>query len=243
MLRSKMTASIARCGGLRGGEETERVLEHLFEQSRKEQLLEEQVIPSDYWPVLPASAAADGEERLLLRGAVLVRVRGQRPAGSALSAEGASEGEAGPSPLSPELVAAVEEPPSRPGRELVSLLRADGLFAPAALGAGLFVAALGVLVEIVLFRGLFDLGRDLGLAEQRLGAIGTLVVFVGALLLLELPIAAATLRLGRHLEVRLRVAFLEKLTRLGDRYFQSRPTSDMAHRSHSVHVLRLLPDL
>src|SRR5438445_3407302 len=83
----QMTASIARCGGLRGGEETERVLEHLFEQSRKEQLLEEQVIPSDYWPVLPASAAADGEERLLLRGAVLVRVRGQRPAGSALSAE------------------------------------------------------------------------------------------------------------------------------------------------------------
>jgi ATP-binding cassette subfamily B protein len=239
----QMTASIARCGGLRGGEEIERVLEHLFEQSRKEQLPEDQVIPSEYWPVLPVSAAAGGEERLLLRGAVLVRVRGRRPVGAALPAEGAPEGEAGPSPLSPELVAALEEPPSRPGRELLRLLRADGLFTPAALGAALFVAALGALVEIVLFRGLFDLGRDLGLADQRLGAIGALVVFVGALLLLELPIAAATLRLGRHLEVRLRVAFLEKLTRLGDRYFQSRPASDMAHRSHSVHVLRLLPDL
>src|SRR5262249_3055490 len=33
------------------------------------------------------------------------------------------------------------------------------------------------------------------------------------------------------------------IPRLGDRYFQSRPTSDMAERSHSVHRLRLLPDL
>ena len=50
-------------------------------------------------------------------------------------------------------------------------------------------------------------------------------------------------RLGRHLEARLRLAFLAKLPRLGDRYFQSRPTSDMAERSHSVHRLRLLPHL
>ena len=89
----------------------------------------------------------------------------------------------------------------------------------------------------------FDLGRELGLAGQRLGAMGVLLGFVAALLLLELPIATGLLRLGRHLEARLRLAFLAKIPRLGDRYFQSRLTSDMAERCHTAHTLRLLPDL
>jgi ATP-binding cassette subfamily B protein len=73
--------------------------------------------------------------------------------------------------------------------------------------------------------------------------MGAFLLFVFALLLLELPIAAGLLRAGRRIEVRLRVAFLEKIPRLIDRYFQSRLTSDMAERSHSVHTLRLLPEL
>src|SRR5438046_1475129 len=83
---------------------------------------------------------------------------------------------------SPELVAALEEPPGRPGRELLRLLRADGLRTPAALMAALALAAAGVIVEAVLFRGLFDLDRELGLAGQRLGAMGALLIFVMALL-------------------------------------------------------------
>ncbi len=49
--------------------------------------------------------------------------------------------------------------------------------------------------------------------------------------------------LGRRLEIRLRLAFLEKIPRLGDRYFQSRLKSDMAERSHSIHLIRRLPEL
>jgi len=45
------------------------------------------------------------------------------------------------------------------------------------------------------------------------------------------------------LEFRLRRAFLEKIPRLGDRYFQSRLKSDLAERSHSIHVVRRLPEL
>jgi len=37
--------------------------------------------------------------------------------------------------------------------------------------------------------------------------------------------------------------FLTKIPRLSDRYFQSRPISDMAERSHSLHLLRVLPQL
>jgi ATP-binding cassette subfamily B protein len=100
-----------------------------------------------------------------------------------------------------------------------------------------------VAVEILLFRALFDLGRALGLVTQRLGATAVLLAFVAALLLLELPIAAGLLRLGRRLEARLRVAFLDKIPRLSDRYFESRLTADMAERGHSMHQLRLLPGL
>ena len=47
----------------------------------------------------------------------------------------------------------------------------------------------------------------------------------------------------RRLENRLRVRFLAKIPRLTDRYFQSRPISDMAERSHNVHQLRQGPEL
>jgi hypothetical protein len=182
-------------------------------------------------------------EQVLLRGAVLVRVRGQGPPVRVRREADVPESPAGPAPLSPELLAALEAPRTPPGRALLRLLRADGVLAPITLMVALATAATGLVVEALLLRGLFDLGRELGLVQQRLGALGALLVFVAALLLLELPIAAGLLRLGRRLEAHLRLAFLEKIPRLSDRYVQSRPTSDMAERSHSVHQLRLLPDL
>ena len=96
-----------------------------------------------------------------------------------------------PAPLSPELAAALEELPSRPGGDLLQLLRADGLLAPAALLTALLLAAGGLVVEALLFRSFFDLGRELGLAGQRLGAMGVLLGFVAALLLLESPLQRA----------------------------------------------------
>jgi predicted double-glycine peptidase len=235
--------SIVRSGGLHRGRQATRMLETFFARARQEAQGEAQTIPAAYWSVRPAPLGPDGEEQLLLRGAVLVHVRGRRPAERSLSTNGPSGSAGGPTPLSPELIAALEEPPSQPGRELLRLLRADGLLAPTVLTAALALAAGGVVVEALLFRGLFDLGRELGLAWQRLGAIGAFLVFVVALLLLELPITAGVLRFGRRLEARLRMAFLEKIPRLGDRYFHSRLTSDMAERSHIVHTLRLLPEL
>src|SRR5262249_50883783 len=57
------------------------------------------------------------------------------------------------------------------------------------------------------------------------------------------PTGPGLLPRGRQLEVRRPWAFVKKIPRLNDRYFQSRPTSDMAARSHSIHQVRLLPDL
>lgn len=221
----RLTNSIVRSGGLPRGGQAARLLGRILAQDA--------TIPSTSWSVAPSPGEPGAEQRLLLRGAVLVHVRGRResvPADSAASAP------------SPELMAALTEPPSRPGRALLRLLRQDGALAPAALLMALALAAGGVILEAVLFRGLVDLGRELGLAGQRLAAAAALLVFTAALLLLEWPLAVSLLRWGRRLETRLRMAFLDKIPRLGDRYFQSRLTSDMAERSHNLQRIRHLPD-
>jgi len=239
---TRMVAAVVRAGGLRSGRQAARVLERCVKRAQDEPAGEDEGIPADYWMVRPTTPGPAHENQLLLRGAVLMRVRGRRPTALSMTSV-VAESPGAPAPLSPELSAALEEPPSRPGRDLLRLLRADGLLAPVALVTALLLAAWGLVVEALLFRGFFDLGRELGLAGQRLGAIGMLFGFIAALLLLELPIATGLLRLGRHLEARLRLAFLAKIPHLGDRYFHSRLTSDMAERCHTAHMLRLLPDL
>jgi ATP-binding cassette subfamily B protein len=213
----RLVDSMVESGGV--GRQARRLLERFVEDDR--------LIPAEYWSVRPR-----GDEELLLRGAVLVRVRGRLEK----TAEDAAQ-------LPPELVAALQEKPARPGRELLRLLREDGILTPSLLLFALLAASASVLLEAILFRGLFDLGRDLGLSGQRMGAVVALVIFLAGLLCLEFPVASSLLRLGRHLETRLRRAFLEKIPRLGDRYFQSRLKSDMTERSHMIHRIRHLPDL
>jgi len=215
----RLVDSMVESGGVARGRQARRLLERFLE--------DDQLIPAGYWSVRPR-----GEDELVLRGAVLVRVRGRLEK----TAEEAAQ-------LPPELVAALQEKPAKPGRELLKLLREDGIFAPSLLLLALLSASAAVILEAVLFRGIFDLGRDLGLSGQRMGAVAALIMFLAGLLFLEFPVASSLLRLGRHLETRLRRAFLEKIPRLGDRYFQSRLKSDMTERSHMIHRIRHLPEL
>lgn len=223
---TRMIASMVAAGGLRKGREATRVLQRFSDEPSQ--------IPDNYWSVHAAPPDQDGAEQLRFRGAVLLHAAGV--------ARAAKKSET-PAALSPELLAALNERPARPGVELLKLLRADGLLTPSALTIAMFFAAGGVIVEALLLRGVFDLGRELGTAGQRIAAMAALALFTGALLLLEFPLATGLLHMGRSLEVRLRLAFLQKIPRLGDRYFQSRLTSDMAERSHSLHQMRHLPEL
>ena len=113
--------------------------------------------------------------------------------------------------------------------------------APWLLGAGLAVAAAGSLVEAVLFRAFFDIGRRLPMFSDRLAAVGLVALFATGLLMIEWPTALGMAGMGRRLEGGLRRAFLHKLPRLQDAYFQSRPVSDMATRAHQIHQMRALP--
>ena len=236
---TRSVGAIVRSGGLRRGREAERVLERLIEQAGRDGNEGHGVIPLNYWSAWPAPPeegspeSPEEEERVFFKGAVLVHVKGRRSESAA-----AEMGK-----LSPEVAAALEEKASRPAVELFHMLKADGLRAPAVTVAALGLATVGVLFEAVLFRCLIDMPREFGLSGQRLGVMSALLVFLTALMLLELPIASSILRIGRHLEARLRTTFLEKIPKLGDRYFHSRLTSDMAERSHSTHRIRLLPGL
>ena len=229
---TRSLGAIVRSGALRRGSEAGRVLERLLEQASRDSQDGRGVIPSNYWSAWPAPPE-DGEERVFFKGAVLVHVKGRRSESAA--------GESGKLP--PEVAAALEEKSSRPAVALLRMLKADGLLAPAAVVTALGIATLGVFFEAILFRSLLDMPREFGSSGERLGVMAALLIFLTALMLLELPIASGILRVGRHLETRLRATFLEKIPKLGDRYFHSRLTSDMAERSHNTHRIRLLPGL
>ncbi len=238
---TRMVQALVQSGGIRRGGDAGRLLDACQGEALGSPDAE-QVIPRPYWFVSPVEDQEPGdEEQVVMRGAVLVRVLGRRKAGAA-GATDQEDGEA-PPPLSPDLAAALEESPARPGRALLRMMRQDGFLAPATVMMALILAAGSVVFEALLFRGLLDMGHQLGLGEQRLGAAAALVTFMLAMLALELPIATTILRMGRHLEARLRVAFLEKIPKLGDRYFHSRLTSDMAERSHSIQGIRGLPGM
>jgi ATP-binding cassette subfamily B protein len=232
---ARFTESLAGAGGLRRGGEARRFLRVLVERGQEAAPELGPVIPDSSWSVRPAPPDEEGDEQLFLRGAVLIRVRGRSsPAGAPAAATAA---------LPRELAVALKEPAPRPVRVLCGLLRGTGRLNLLLLGVALALAAGGSVVEAVLLRGLLDVRHDLGLTEQRLGAVGFFLAFGVAVLLLELAVAHDLLGLGRRLEVRLRLAFLRKIPRLHDRYFQSRPTSDMAERGHSIRQVRQLPRL
>ena len=229
---TRSLGTLVRSGALRRGRESEQVLQRLLEQASRDAQDGRSVIPPNYWSAW-AAPPEDGVEQVFFKGAVLVHVKGR------LSES--AEAEKGVLPA--EVAAALEEKSSGPGVELLRMLKADGLGLPVAVVTALGLATVGVFVEAILFRALLDLPREFGSPGQRLGVMGALLIFLTALVLLEMPIASSILRIGRHLEARLRATFLEKIPKLGDRYFHSRLTSDMAERSHNMHRIRLLPGL
>lgn len=233
---TRLVTAIVRSGGRSTGAQAARMLEAFCRTTPHGDQKQSLAIPASYWSVTSVDSGAN-DEQLLLRGAVLVRIKGRDIC--ATKNRDAAES----APLSPELAAAVDEQPIRPMIELFRMFLTDGFLGPGFLLVALALAAAGVIVESLLLRGLLDVGWELSLSVQRLTAFVFLLVFLIALLILDLPIAAATLNLGRRLEMRLRIAFLEKLPRLSDRYFHSRLTSDMAERAQSIHRIRAWPEL
>ena len=231
----RLVQSTLDAGGIKRGAEAARLLQALFDGTLASTWGVFSLIPPAYWSVTPdPEHTRPVEPRLVLRGAVLLRVTGRRAGDPAVTACTAP-------PLSVELAAALQERPTRPLRALLDFLREEGVTMPAALAAAAAVAVAASLVETLLLRALLDVSDRLNLSGQRLAAIGALLAFTVLRLVVQVPVVAEAMRLGRHLETRLRVALLGKMPKLADRYFHSRPVSDMADRAHAIHTVRQLP--
>ncbi|HEX8825390.1 MAG TPA: ATP-binding cassette domain-containing protein [Archangium sp.] len=224
----RLVQTLVEGGGIQRGEVAAGFLEQLLREVRTalDEGRAQELIPPTYWTAVGKPDA----EQLLLHGIVCLRAKGLR------GERGTDE-----TPMSPDLAAALREAPTRPLRELVTLLRRDGVLTPTVLTAIGVTAAVGGFLEALLLRGVIDAGRYLTTPEQRLGGIVMLLALLGVLFALELPLSLGTLHLGRRLELRLRLAFLDKIPRLGDRYFRSRLISDMAQRCHGIHLVRNVP--
>jgi ATP-binding cassette subfamily B protein len=230
----RLVESVACAGGIARGTDAARLLGALFERTCASPHDIFKIIPPAYWSASPGLDGA-GKAQLATSGALLLRVRG-RFAGAGVARALAEGGT-----LSPELAAALAEQPVHPVRTVWQMLKADGLLGPMALLAAAVIAVGATAIEALLFRGMFELGGTLKLPGQRMMAVAALLGFAAIMLLFRFPVVSETMRFGRHLEVRLRVALLRKLPVLGDRYLHSRPVSDVADRSHAIHLMRQVP--
>ena len=231
----RLGCSVVRAGGSGRGLPAARLVQALFDRclSQPDDIFS--TVPMAYWSVTPDLASTEDTGTLLrLHGTVVLRFAGRRQAAAVQADRGL---------LSAELQAALSEPPQRPLHQAWALMRQEGLLAPFALAGAMLVAAGGIVVETLLLRGMVDITSLLPLPLQRVGAVLALVAFAALLLVFEVGIVRESMRHGRHLELRLRMALLAKLPRLGDRYFQSRSVSDMADRGHSIQLARQMPTL
>ncbi|MFO1151082.1 MAG: ATP-binding cassette domain-containing protein [Alsobacter sp.] len=194
------------------------------------------VIGEEHWTVVPNPGQSQpGAPSLKLRGAVLVRILGKRECSAGKLAAFQD--------LPDDLKGVFQAPTPSPLRTLWRILQKDGATAPLALAGAIAAAALFLVLEALLFRGLFDAGAALDLGWQRAGGLAALVVFMIALLALRLPISTESLRLGRRLEARMRLALLARIPHLTDRYVRSLPVSDMVERAHAIQAIRAIPTL
>lgn len=229
---SRMVRSLVARGAIERGAEAAGLVASLYESARRDDPKSLFAIPPAYWTVRPYAPDADGTVRLFVRGALLVRVRGKL-----------EEGAQDRPPLSHELAAALAEPPARPLRALWREVASDERRFVGALALATSVSAAAVIAQALVFQSFFVLGARFSLDEQRLGVVAALLAFCAGLVLLDLPVADAWMRLGRGLETRWRAAFQAKIPRLPDRWFSSRPSSDMAERANGLGLLRGLPPL
>jgi ABC-type bacteriocin/lantibiotic exporter with double-glycine peptidase domain len=233
----RTVAALAESGAVTRGSEAGRLVSALAAVPAGSQTGEQTL----YAFATPAPPAEDGAPQVAVQGAVLLHVAGAR---------GLDDEARRSLPL--ELRAAVDERPPHVAGQLWALARAGGAGRLAALMGGLVLAGLGAVAEGLLFRTVVDAftGRIPQGEAGRLGGLGlgvatllALLVLVAALVGLEWPLARGLRRLGARIEEALRALYLRKIPRLPDRYFQTRPVSDMAERAHLLHRLRSLPAL
>ncbi len=230
----RMVASLVRADAVSSGGEASRLLTTLVARAETEA----DAIPRRFVWAAPSKVPG----KLVLHGAVVVHFARRRGDPSpthlrpppALCRDGALPG---------ELTSALSGATVAPLRILADLVRVDHPRAFALLAVAIVATALVTIVDAVLLRGVLEASYKLTLGYQRAAGALVLLAVAGLGLSLDHFVSSLVHRVGMGLELRLRVGLLEKLPRLEDRYLQSRPTSDMASRGHTMQLLREAPAL
>ncbi len=240
---TRMTASLVQAGGIGKGSKAGDLIQQLLGQPEH--------IPLGYWS---AFLSSENSEQIILQGAVLLHVAGLAEEPDLEASEtseksetrGADEetgfaGEPGGHRPSAAFQASLSLDSKAPEQQIVQALCLEGVFTPLLIISGVLLAGLGTALEVVVLRGMVEIGEQLPLVGQQAEAFTMVILFLLSLLILEWPLHSVSLRLGRRFELRLRQRFLEKIPGLGDRYFHSRLTSDMIQRAYELRHLRIVP--
>ncbi|XCN71411.1 MAG: ATP-binding cassette domain-containing protein [Candidatus Electrothrix aestuarii] len=230
---TRMASSLVQAGGIRKGDEASSLIERLLEQPEH--------IPQRYW-----SAFFSSDEQVIFQGALLLHAAGlvEEPEidpVEVVEAEGQENldgSERGPSG-SVQTISSLDG--ESPEKKILHTLCQDNKFTPLLVISAILLAGFGTAMEVVVLRGLVEIGQQLHPGGQQGEAFMLVILFLLSLLLLEWPLHNVSLRLGRRFELRLRQRFLEKIPRLEDRYFRSRLTSDMVQRAYELRHLRIIP--
>lgn len=235
----RLTDTLVRTKGIQAGKEAEKVLReftHSVISCSEDEIYT--VIPENYWCVRKK------QEGIFLHGAVLVSVYGKKIEDESDPVDGGKESaEQSESFISSTISAKLQEKERNVGREIFSAIVEKGRLFPILLAVTVLLSSIGTALEVLLLKGIFEITSFPEMAYYRIELFGALIVFFSAMLMLELSGTATALRIGQWLEVRFRVSILQKIPRLGDRYFHSRLTSDMAQRVYDLRALRGIPEL
>jgi len=218
--------ALVEARSLISGEETRAALQKLFDPPSDARA----IIPNCFWPV---AATPDEVGQLLWQVPLCVRLLGKLT--EETTAPEASIAEEVPAPHRFRLGGAE--------RALWEILREDGVLTLNVLAVALITAAAGVTLEGFLLQGVLKVGQQLTLIEQRATFIGALMLFFFVLLTLQLPIETIGQTLGRRIEAKFRIALLDKLPRLGQKFFQRMRVADLSQRAYALRSLHYIPEL
>jgi ATP-binding cassette subfamily B protein len=110
--------------------------------------------------------------------------------------------------------------------------------------AAMAAIAVGSAIELLAYRTALDIPRLVTTPKMRIGASIAFISLFSILLGLEYGVAHGVNRLGRILEMKLRMRTLWSIARVNDEFIKSRPTSDLAYRAHALSMgALLLPSL
>lgn len=222
----RLTKAMMSAGAVHTGRESHNLIRALISEANADV-----EIPESYWSMQRApdqTADEESEDELVnLRGTVAVLTYGRLR-------ENDKERLARLAAIPTDLRAALHESPPRPFSTLIAQLpRRDR----AVLGLVAVAVVVGSALQIgldVLFRGTLHLTWYMRTPLHRMAGFSLALLCVFCVCGIALLLLLNTTRLGRHIEVRLRATLLEKLPKLNERYFHSRPVSDMAERAHSL---------